>query len=451
MSRARQLLVGGISRADRTQAIGILILVTIIWRLVPMVRLVRNMEDARGRLAEHAYIHPFTGSGFDLSEFFVNPAVAWVGSPLYLFFAALETQIGSGGGWLLLIQATLSVVLVLTVFFEGERLIGSRPALIAAFLCAASLPLVVASFPLVPVLLFAIGCVVLARQLSDTGRRIEGSSSFRLGLSIGLLTWIQGFASLWLLVALLWFPTLSRQFRGRDGLRVAGLLVAGWMLALSPLLLRGALVQHDLVFPFELGGYDMSRAARLDAVVQDESADFMPYPLGRRERSIHAREMASPESSMRALPRTLGYVGEWGQQWQRDTLGQLYLSVRRVAAFFGGVVGGPVEFGRPQVEGMFKALPAMPGSWAFALAWLGAFALLGSMKTYLPLHAGIVVPLVVAVSTAVAGGQQIVALPFVCMLAGYGLVRWWDSRTWPPTWLLAPAALGLGILWVQRF
>lgn len=409
------------------------------------------METARGRLAEHAFIHPFTGSGFDLSEFFLNPAVAWVGSPVYLFFAALETEFGSGGGWLLLVQATLSVVLVLTVFFEGERLIGARPALIAAYLCALSLPLVVATFPLVPVLLLAIGSLVLARQLNDVGRRIEGASSFRLGVSIGLLTWVQGYASLWLLVAFAWLPTLTRHFRGRAGLRIAGFILAGWILALSPLLLRGALVQHDLILPYELASYDMSRAASLDAVVQDESADFMPYPLGRRERSLHSRELSHPGASLKSIPRTLGHVAEWGQQWQRDTLGQLYLYVRRAAAFFGGVVGGPVEFGSAQVEGMFKALPAMPGSWVFALAWLGAFALLGSLKTYLPLHAGIVVPLLVAMATAVAGGQQIVALPFVCMLAGYGLVRWWDSRVWPPTWILAPVALGLGILWVQRF
>jgi hypothetical protein len=101
------------------------------------------------------------------------------------------------------------------------------------------------------------------------------------------------------------------------------------------------------------------------------------------------------------------------------------------------------------IPGMLRALPTWPADWLFVLAWLGILGLSGSTRGYLPLHAGVWIPLVVAMFTSVAAETQLVALPFLCLLAGYGVARWWEARHWAPTWLLAPASLALGLLWVR--
>ncbi|HEX9640263.1 MAG TPA: hypothetical protein VGB13_03005 [Candidatus Krumholzibacteria bacterium] len=433
---------------ERRQAIAGLVLVALIWRVVPLIRLVRQLDAARGNLAEHAFVAPFVGSGFDLSELLLNPAIAWVGSPLYLFFAALETQLGTGGGWLLLVHSACSVVLVLGVFTEGERLLGTKPALIAGYLCAITTPIVLSTYQLLPLVVLMWGSVAIARKLSDTGRRLDSQTPFGLGVAIGVLGWVQGYASLWVVAALLWLPFMSRHFRGRDGLKTSGWLVGGWLVMMLPIVVHGAIVQRDFVLPFESAAFDVERAAATGEIFRGDGPDNLSYPLGRRARSIYLMEMQDPDATTHAVARTGHYLGGLARQWGHDPPAQLYLLLRRGTAFFGGMAPGSGLDDAP-IPGMLRALPTWPADWLFVLAWLGILGLSGSTRGYLPLHAGVWIPLVVAMFTSVAAETQLVALPFLCLLAGYGVARWWEARHWAPTWLLAPASLALGLLWVR--
>ncbi len=434
MVRRSTLSSGSVSASVRRQTLIVLALVSLLWRVVPLVRLVRRAEEATGALAEYAYLWPFEGARFGLMGFLSHEQLALVGSPLYLLLAAIETQFKTQGAILLLLQTLASVALPFVVLRVGTRALGFVSGAVGAFVCALSAPLLLSGLTLIPTLFMTLAGVAYAGQLFAFGQRREPGGAVWLGVACGGLCWIGGALALWLPATLGWLPWMSRSFRGRAGLSVAAWVLAGWILALSPLMVRSLLVQGDLVLPFQNAGFDLYVAANSDQVVQDDSPDNMPYAVGRRARSI----MLEGESHRTEWGRSWHYFKAAARARPLDAVGA------RALAFVGGLVDGPVVRSTEPARGLLRYLPMIPGGLVGAVSWLGILALLASIRTYWPLFAGLAVPGLVAVSTGVAASVQILSLPFIALLAAYGLVRWWDARSAPITWLLGPMALALG-------
>ena len=450
MGRNSELQTGGLPRGVRRQWTIILALLTVVWRLVPLIRLARESVEAAGSLGEIAYVRPFVGSGFNLVEFFLNPAISWVGSPFYLLLASIETQLGTGGGWLLLLQVMASGVTVFTILHVGERMLGTLAGFLAAGLWAVATPAILSPLALLPSCFLMLFTLLFVDRLHAVGHNRQQQASLGLGFWAGCLSLVSGFAALWLPAMLLWLPTMSRRFRGVDGLRVAGAICFGFFLALSPVWLHGAIMQHDLVLPFENAAYDLDRAALNGDLVQRADGEFVPYPVGRRERSILLLRQENEGSEPKALARSAQYLGSLASRWGDDVLGQGSLLFSRAAAFFGGTISGPLLESAP-TAGLFRGLPTLPTEALLILSFLGGLALLGSLRSYAPLYCAVAIPCLVGVFTGLSASVQMVSTPFLALMGGYGLARWWEARRWPFTWIVAPLLLVAALGWVRLF
>lgn len=443
-------MTGAVSRAIRRRDLALVLALAAIWRVAPWLRLVRNPADAGApggtpSVADALYLPPP-----DLRSFLQSANVSWVGSPLYLLAQSAERQLGSDGFLVLGIQTLVSWLLVLAVYRVGSRWFDHAAGILAAVLAAVSAPLLQVTLVRFPTLAVAAVSLLYASSLIRFAAARTGEGALRLGILGGGLVWLGGVAALWLPATLLWLPTVSRTFRGRPGARVAGWIVLGWLAAIAPLAGRGLLAQDDLVLPFGNAGFDVYEAASTRDVVRAGEDAAAVDPLQRRQRSVERALELAPASSSAEIPRTWTFVRFTARAWGEGAGRQISAFVRRGLAFVGGPVQGPA-LQIPPGSPLFAKLALLPGDAVWVLAFLGALALASSLRRYQPLYLGLMIPATSGVFTGLTARTQLLAFPFLCLLAGYGLVRWWEGRRAWVTWLLAPLALGAGIVLVWKF
>ena len=434
------------SRAGRRRALLLLILVAAIWRVLPFLRIVQDPGAVSGALGEERYVRPFVGSDFDLTEFLVNPAITWAGSPVYLCLAALETQIGTGGGWLLAMQLLLSIGLVVVVFTIGEKMLGSAAALMAAFAFAVCEPAITMGWILAPISLLALASLWTARRCFDIARQCELSAGLPLGARLGLLALVQGYAALWFPAVMGWLPFCSRRFRRSEAWRFYALAATGFLVLLLPVFLHGVLVARDLVLPWENAAYDLRRAAESQRVFHVDDVEHVDYPLARRQIAVAQSEGRGSGANAKAPAR---WSQDLGVAWTAY-LARPELPLQRVAVASGGFASWPEGEGTSAAH-LLRGLPTIPVAALLPFTLLGAIALASSVLSYAPLYMGLLIPLLVMALTGVDAATQSVMLPFQALFAGYGAARAWASRKWPASWFIVPVVLGFGTWWVLNF
>jgi hypothetical protein len=448
-TRPTRLRIGEISASARRRDLQVVLLLAAIWRLVPLLRLWRGtagVADAVGRSEPMALFAAVP----DLLSTLRSPDVSWAGSPLYLLVLSTAQSLGVGLRPLLAVQTLVSLLLVLAVYRVGYRWLGHPAALGAALLVAVSGPMVAVGLVLLPAAALAWGSLVYASALMRFAAARRASGAYSLGLACGGLGWLAAVGGLWLPATLLWLPTTSRRYRGRPGARVAGLIALGWLTAQSPILVRGLAVQRDLVLPFTNASYDVYCGVTHPDLLQEHDAVFPLDPIARRRVSIERLARLAAKSSTAEVPRTWTYARLAVRVWGTQPGDPLERMARRAVSFLGTDASGPAL--RFHVPGaLFDKLALMPLTWVTPVALLGMVALAGSLRRYLPLYLGFLLPALVAALTGLTARGQAVATPFLGLMASYGLVRWWDGRGAWLTWVLAPLLTAAGIVLVQRF
>lgn len=444
------LEAGAVTASARRRGFWSIFLIALLWRAIPLVRIVKDAEGAAGSLGESAYLGPFQGAGFGLTAFITHEPLAWVGSPLFMMLTALEVSLGYEGGLLLLLNSLLSVLLPCAVYRIGLGWLGFPAALLAGIFCALSQQAILGGLMILPALPFALLSLYYVRQLNLVARTREMRPCLHLGAFAGLLSLLSGMGSLWVVVTLAWLPSQSKSFRRKGWLVSGGLFLGGWIAVISPVLLHGAMVQKDFIVPFANAPYDLYLGTTDASAFQADDDDHIVYPAGRHARSIskqeYARGTAAPKHE---LARGASYLAMSISSFGEDPGGVVSKWLRRWGAFFGGAAPGPIlQVGGN--EAMRKVVP-LPLGFILVLCWLGTVALLGSFRSFAPLYLGVAIPLIVAVFTGVTGRGQLVALPFLCLLGGYGAARVWLARRWPLTWVLAPAVALVGFWVVYAF
>lgn len=452
-TRRPDLRIGVLSESDRRAWQIILLTVAAVWRVVPLVRIARQPDDATGSLVEAAFVGPLAGAGLGLTSFFTDDRLVLVGSPAALVLAALETTLSTDGAIFLLLGTLASIAVVWFTYRLVRTLLGVPVGLVAGFLVAVSTPGVAMGVTLLPVPFATCAVLVFLERLLAMARAREGTRAVGVGLVGGWMGWWAAWTGLWWLASLAWLPWVSRRFRGAQGGLVALWLAVGWLAPQVPIVVHNAITQRDWVappanLPFDL--YTATQGHHGEAVVaQPATPDHMEYPLGRRARSYHRLEDAGvPAAHEWAKDRA--WLGRWADTVSELPGAQIRGVVNRITHFLGGFVEGPGALGSTALPA-FRRLPLVPGDWLFALFWLGALPLLGSVRTYGILYLGLLIPLLPGLATGLDAQVQATATPFLAAFAAYGLVQWWRARGSWITWVLAPAALTLGIWWVGRF
>ncbi len=275
----------------------------------------------------------------------------------------------------------------------------------------------------------ALACAWAAMGLAQ---RRRPAGSWRLGAILGVLSWFSGLAGVWGLMLLAWLPTVSRRFRGMGALRL-GVEMGGaaiLVFALGAILLPwvpgapsvwpetervlAGLHRDDLRAPFE--EHQGPAAAAMDAWLGFEFAEAELDPG------------SSPVTKFLALQTLI-----WAEVGDHPT--QILRSVgRRIAAQW---AAWP-QLSSPRPTGLLL----LPWTVVVLGAWFGAAALLPSFGRYAPFFFGVGLPLVQAGICGLSVATLVLALPFYCILAGYGLVRVSVGRASLGTWTLASAILG---------
>lgn len=437
-----RLDTGVVSRSARRRTAWLLAAAALAWHLPPAIRLLRTDRAPLAAAVEAVVPIPYTQEGFGIREFLTSPEIAWVGSPLYLGAVAIDAAFGARGVMLLLLQLALAVALVVAVFRVGERWVGHRAAVLAALLCAASATGLAASGEVGPALAVSVGCLLLAGALSRVHPRGEARVALRLGMSSGLLATLSGLGVLWAAVVATWLPTRGRGFRGVRYLVALAYLLAGVLALAAPVLLRNALTQHDLVAPWSNAPFDLYTGVTQRQIFPARDLAHAEDPLARRQYALLVLARQRPQAATRDAARA------W--EWTRLAVGgavtrpleMLGAATGRVVAFLGGE--HPESTAAAAGSGVRRGLPTVPLGAITALAWLGFFALVGSLRAYAPLYACAALPLLCATATGVAPAWQLVALPAHCLFAGYGVVRIVEARRTPSTWPMALALLAMG-------
>jgi len=383
----------------------------------------------------------------------------WVGSPLYLLLASADTSLGLDGRGLLILQAVVGALVAGLLYRTALGTLGFLPALTAGLLWAVAEPAVSGGLLFLGELLAGAATLLLVRALLDLAWRREPRRSWRAGAGVGGVGLLHGPAALWLPWIAGWLPWRSRRFRGAGWAVAVGLLLAGWLaLALLPIL-HGALEHRAFTPTFANGPYDLYVGAvdpaGLAAVDEARPVDPVRRFLVARHGSggaapdtLHAARVEAPADGTRAVagPRPpRAWLAEAARLWAARPGVLAQRALQRAAAFLGGAAPGPVP---PPQAGFLPLLPLDP---LLILAFLGAFALLGSLRVFAPLYAAVGLPLLVAAFTGLTARGQLAALPFLCLFAGYGAARLWMGRRSPVTWVVAPLLLAAGWAFVRAF
>jgi hypothetical protein len=442
---------GVVSASVRRKTALAIALLAVVWRLVPVLRVLRTAPDELRVAMEAAVPVPFTLQDFGLGAFLVRPEVAWVGSPLYLLGVALDSSLHGGGVLVLVLQWLLGSLLAAATFHVGERWIGYRGAVLAGLLCALSRQSLMACMAIVPAVAISLGCLLFASMLSRLHARSTGQHALRLGLGSGALSLLSGLGVLWTAVALVWMAMRARAFRGWRLAVGAGYLLAGHLAVLSPVLLHNALTQRDLVAPCANAPFELYLGAASRGLASREGLANVSDLLARRQYGLLLLERLEPGRTRRELGRGCAWLRLAAGELARHPGSALTSYLRRAVAYLGGPLPVPPSAWLPASVWKPSQLPMVPIGAILALSWLGCVALAGSVRAYVPLFGGLLLPWVTAVLAGASLTAQIVALPFLCLMAGYGIARVWEGRRWPVTWLMALPVLAAGVVVVLLF
>ena len=401
-----QLNRGSLSASTRRRGLALVVIVALLWRGFLLLRASRAGEALGASTSEPGLLGPFLGQDHTLMAFLTEGW--WVGSPVYLAFCALESSLGLSGQGLLILQALLGVICAGVLYRLAVPWLGYPAALVASLLFSLTGVSAFGGLMLLPELMFAWASLLFLRHLVDLARQREPARCFTTGLAIGGLSLLSGFGILWLPFVLAWLPLGSRHFRGRGYLSATWRLLVGCFLVLSPGLLQGVMAHGAFVPPFANWSHDLAEGIRSPHLARSFDAGDPLDPAVRYE--LRRRD----DEGGTGLQR---FSRAWTQAPD-----PMITSIRRARAFLGGSHEFPayLDTGQRELLGT-QRIPLTSMALIAALAWLGGFALLGSLRIFAPLYFGVSLPLVVASSTGLSPQLWMAAMPFFCLLADTAL------------------------------
>lgn len=421
--RPKDLQLGTVSARTQRRAFLLLLLLTVlprlhVWWKVP---------------------HPASQSELQLVEFLTDARWDWAGSPLALLLHALDNTF-LGGVVFGPLVAVVSASVVLLLVRAGRRWLDLSTGIVAAVLWGITALAIAPPTAAAPAVLAGAGGLYYARQLLRfaAGREVRGALS--LGLTLGGLAWLTGLAWLWLVGTLAWLPSLSQHFRGWAWLKLAGLVVGGTLLVVAPIGVRNLLVDGDFRLPSTQVPAHVLAAAHAETVGQpfpEVAANYHSPGLEAWTESQLADARLTGESAS-AFEEGAALSTLVLRRWGEAPAAVLKTAARRAIAFLAGWPGAD----RMDLAG----LPTVPWAVAALLAWLGLAALWPSGRVFFPLFLGVLLPTVQAVAYGIDASTILLALPFFCLFAGYGLMRLTEGRRWISTWVLSLAVLSIAVL-----
>jgi len=346
---------------------------------------------------------------------------AWSAPPLPALILEIAHRFSDPVTILIAIELVAVVTVVGLTIRLGERWLDYRVGLLAAAAWAFCGPAVVVFRVPGSEGWQAALSILCAAAMLRVARLRAPRQSWRIGMSAGLLTLFTGGGALWLAGAMAWLPVTSRKFRGRQWLVLAGLMIAGWSAVVLPVVVRNAVVSGgDLVLPV--------------------ANDAERYYVAMSEPALASEATALPDSALVAAD-----VGADASAWQRSvTLTRLGL-----------------ESGAPAWQGVLRRMVALVGGWlppveepGWVLPWwwltlcasLGVVALLPGVRFLFPLLLGGLVPLLRGMIYGVDPGTVLMATPFICLYAGYGVWRIGTGWRSAVTWIALPIVLILAFV-----
>ena len=418
--RPQELQTGAVSSTTRTVATLALVLLAGGLRVLTQLRAGNTPPDAP----------------VSLIDYLKSPQWVWVDPPLPGLILALSEILNRQALFLLIFELVATVIVVIMLLRLGERWLDFSAAVLGAGLWALAAPAVAAfEVPGVEGWQAALAILVAGAMLR-TARRREPKLGLRLGIYAGLLTLFSGGGLLWAIAAVAWLPVTSNRFRGRGFAVTTGMILAGWLIVVTPVAVRNAVVSGgEPSLPM------IGELARMHAAAS--------------EGTIAAPSLDSPADSSHVQPASVRYVERVlaadPDPDATSVFGRtrtLLASTFRVAAA-NGLQGWRAAFERA-VAGIGGWVPpdryhvlALPWFVVVVLAWCGVVALLPAFRQSFPLLLGGTIPLLQAMTMGIDSGTLLVASPFVCLYAGYALWRLWTGRRWALTWAVVPAVAGV--------
>jgi 4-amino-4-deoxy-L-arabinose transferase-like glycosyltransferase len=382
-------------------------------------------------------------------------------SPFYLYATALFFKI-FGPNWeaLALLQAFLGSLTCLLVYLVGARLFGPATGIIAAALLMLYGNVTLIELTLEPeaFVLFFNALAVLA--LLWAGDRHP--PFFRLwrwlpaGVLIGLSAITKANGLLILPGAMVWIWLSIRTRRGRCG-AVAALLM-GVVLLVGPVTLRNYILFQDFV-PITADGGKVFFHGNGPGATGLERAD-LPDQGFREERQTepdhaHAlfRETARAEAKAPLKP------SECSAYWYSHTFEHMYaepgaalLLMGKKFCFFWNAYEAHDLDTTYKNSLTIKGWPLLTVGMISALGLLGMGLALGGWRRTFPLYWMVFITLLSVLLFFAASRYRLPAVPFLCLFAAFGLVKWFHLIREKK---IAKAALGLillaGLLAVTAF
>lgn len=420
--RPKDLQLGSVSPQTQRRAFLVLFLLTVLPRLHVWWRLPHPASQS-----EPTFLGFLTAATWD-----------WIGAPLVLMLHALDNSY-LGGEVFGPLVAVVSASVVILLVRAGRRWLDLPSGILAAVLWGITALAIAPPASAAPAVLAGAVSLFYARQLLHFAARRQVEGAFQLGLTLGVLGWLTGLTWLWLVGTLVWLPSLSQHFRGSAWAKVAGLVLAGCLLVLLPVGVRNLVVDDEFRLPsVEAPAYVLA-GAHAPTVAQpflERAATYHSPPLRAWvDDQLETADLAGATSSLErnAALSTL-ILRRWGEVPGRV----LQTGVRRVVAFLAGWPGTD----RMDLAG----LPAVPWAVVSLLSWLGLAALLPSARVFFPLFLGVLIPTLQATAYGLDSGTILLALPFFCLFAGYGLMRLIVARRWVSTWILSLSMLSVAIV-----
>lgn len=420
--RPQDLQTGSATTTTRTVAMTALVLLAGGLRVLTQLRSGETVPDVP----------------LSLPEFLRSPDWPWVDPPLPYLILGLSEILNRQWLFLLLVELIATAIVVIMLVRLGERWLDFDAAVLGAGVFALAAPAVaVFEVPGVEGWQAALA-ILVAGAMMRTARRREPKLGIRIGLYAGLLTLFSGGGLLWALAAIAWLPLTSNRFRKSGFFQVAGMIVAGWLIVVVPVMVRNAVVTGDPKLPIAGEVVRMHAAAAAG--------------------TVHAPPLVAPNDSVRIRPASVraadAVLAEAGRpvaanEWTRATN---LLTLTFQAAAEDGAQGWRAAFRRsvatiggwvpPQ---RFEVL-AVPWAAVVFLAWCGIVAMLPAARQLFPLLLGGLIPLVQGMVLGVSTGTLLIASPFVCLYAGYALWRLWTGRQWLLTWIVVPVVIGIALI-----
>lgn len=400
-------------RSGSVSAAGLRAWTVVLAALAVLLRLSTHL--ASGRAVPEAAAPPAT--------FALSPDFVWSSPPL----PALILSLAHATPWaatVLIGLELLAVVLVVALLVRiGERWLDYRVGLLAAAAWAFCGPAVaVFRVPGSEGWQAALSILCAAAMLRVARRRAP-VEAWRIGASAGLLSLFSGGGTVWAVAAAAWLPVTSRKFRGRNWFALAGLILAGWVVVVLPVVVRNAVVTGgEVVLPMA------DDAARFAVAMRDPDLDAGGRPGDLQAAGAvldrHGLSSADPAWT-RSFRLALDGLAAGPSAW--------WAVARRGIALVGGWLPRDVA-------------PAWTLPWwvLVVLAWGGTVALVPGTRFLFPLLLGGLVALARGMLYGVDPGTAVAATPFVCLYAAYGIWRgatgWRSAITWavlPPVLLVA--------------